>query len=78
MDVWNYTQPYYGKKLAFAFGILFLNERWPLLLWDYKGKTEINVFLIKISYWKLYKALGFKYFIKREMGWFWDQEINSR
>jgi len=22
MDIWNYAQPYYGKKLAFAFGTL--------------------------------------------------------
>jgi hypothetical protein len=22
MDVWNYAQPFYGKKLAFAFGML--------------------------------------------------------
>ena len=21
MDIWNYAQPYYGKKMAFAFGI---------------------------------------------------------
>jgi hypothetical protein len=23
MDIWNYAQPYYGKKMAFAFGIYF-------------------------------------------------------
>lgn len=23
MDIWNYAQPYHGKKLAFAFGDLY-------------------------------------------------------
>ena len=27
MDIWNYAQPYYGKKLAFAFGTSFINLR---------------------------------------------------
>lgn len=26
MDIWNYSQPFYGKKLAFAFGNNFFNE----------------------------------------------------
>jgi hypothetical protein len=25
MDIWNYAQPYSGKKLAFAFGIIQFN-----------------------------------------------------
>lgn len=24
MDIWNYAQPYYGKKLAFAFGMCYI------------------------------------------------------
>jgi len=24
IDIWNYAQPYYGKKLALSFGINFL------------------------------------------------------
>jgi hypothetical protein len=27
MDIWNYAQPYYGKKMAFAFGIIYHNFR---------------------------------------------------
>ncbi len=27
MDIWNYAQPYYGKKMAFAFGNFYHNFR---------------------------------------------------
>ena len=31
MDIWNYAQPYYGKKLAFAFGNLLVIFRGSVL-----------------------------------------------
>jgi hypothetical protein len=43
MDIWNYAQPYYGKKMAFAFGDLYY---WEVL---YKRLPEMSTELRQLS-----------------------------
>lgn len=44
MDIWNYAQPYYGKKLAFAFGDLYyfgiIKEKLQKMSAELKEVTE--------------------------------------
>ena len=77
MDIWNYAQPYYGKKLAFAFGTHFFDLRWSVLFKCHKEQAWINVSSTKISGWTMHKVVDPNHFRKGEMGRFRDAQNYS-
>lgn len=62
MDIWNYAQPYHGKKLAFAFGTHDINKhRRPVLLRSHQTALIENVPTTKISNPTMHQVVDIKH-----------------